>query len=375
MKARAAFVASFITLAATAAAAQAPQPNISNGKVEVRTGTGIDREITAVSAPNSTEAVWLAWRAPMVPGDRDLCGSWYVDRWGAFRGEMLGDQSIQVIGDAVTSVTPKPQFATPTGPVPLEGGTSLLVLVRAVGGRLERLRTIGDDCPLDAGGRTVYWLPGVTPAESLRYLTGLARAQQTDRALTSSERTIADSAVRAIGYHRDASADGVLEQIATSHPDQDVRRQAVLTIAGLRGASGLAFVNKLLATEKDSTRRRSLVTALGRSQEPSVVGHLRALTKDPDPGVRADASSLLVTRGGASVVPEALTILNNDADDTVKRRIVSAIGRLPADAGIPHLIQLARTTSSPVVRKEAVSVISQSKDPRAIAFLEEIIKR
>lgn len=374
MNARTALVTAVLALTTTAADAQAPQPNISNGKVEVRQGTAIEREIAAVSAPSATEPVWLAWRAPMVHGDRDLCSSWYTDRWGAFRGEMLGETNVQVVGGSVTA-DPRPQFATPTGPIPLEGGTSILVLVRTIGGQVERLRTISDDCPLDAGGRTVYWLPGVTPAESLRYLSGLTRAQQKDRALTSSERTIADSAVRAMGYHRETSADGMLEQLATSHPDSNVRRQAASTMGGLRGAAGLAAVTRLLSSEKDAERRRALVSAIGRSPEAAAVNQLRALTRDADSGVRAEAASLFVTRGGTSVVPEALQILENEKDDSVKRRIVSAIGRLPGDAGLPHLIQLARTSTNAVVRKEAVTVVSHSKDPRAIAFLEELIKK
>ena len=373
MNPRAALVTVVFAVTTTAAEAQAPQPNISNGKVEVRNGTAVDREIAAVSSPNSTEPVWLAWRAPMVPGDRDLCGSWYVERWGAFRGEMLNDTLIQVGSTGAT--TPQPQFGKPTGPIPLEGGTSILVLVRALGGQVERLRTVTDDCPLDAGGRTVYWLPGITPAESLRFLSGLTRAQQTDRALLSMERTLADSAVRAIGYHREAAADGMLEQMATSHPDADLRRQAASTMASLRGAAGLTVVNRLLAAEKDSARRRTLVSAIGRSPEAAAVAQLRALTRDADAGVRADAASLYVTRGGTSVIPEAVQILEKDTDDNVKRRIVIAIGRLPGDTAIPQLIQLARTSTNPVVRKEAVSVVSQSKDPRAIAFLEEIIKK
>jgi hypothetical protein len=38
------------------------------------------------------------------------------------------------------------------------------------------------------------------------------------------------------------------------------------------------------------------------------------------------------------------------------------------------LIQIARTNKNPEVQKQAVSVLSQSKDPRAIAYMEEILR-
>jgi len=82
-----------------------------------------------------------------------------------------------------------------------------------------------------------------------------------------------------------------------------------------------------------------------------------------------------VVRAGASSIPDALKAVSSDIDDTVRRRIVTAISRLPGDVSITTLLQLARATDNPVARKEATSALSQSKDPRAIAFLEEILKR
>jgi hypothetical protein len=38
------------------------------------------------------------------------------------------------------------------------------------------------------------------------------------------------------------------------------------------------------------------------------------------------------------------------------------------------LIQLARTSKDPEVKKQAVSLLSQSRDPRAVAYMEEILK-
>jgi HEAT repeat protein len=54
---------------------------------------------------------------------------------------------------------------------------------------------------------------------------------------------------------------------------------------------------------------------------------------------------------------------------------VSGLSRLPANDSIPALLQLARTSPNPVVRKEAVSALSHSKDPRAMALMEELIRR
>src|SRR5215207_7466875 len=122
-----------------------PQQQIQNGKLETRRAAAIDREIAALAA--SPDPVWVMWRVPMVDGDRNMC-SWYSDRDGMTRGHML-DYSV---GNTVIGGSTRPQIAPPTGPVQLESGTQLVVLARLLDGRLERLRTIGDDCPIDAQG-------------------------------------------------------------------------------------------------------------------------------------------------------------------------------------------------------------------------------
>jgi HEAT repeat protein len=354
----------------------APAPQIQNGKVEHRAGTNIDREIAAASPASAAEPSWVAWRAPMVEGDRDMC-SWYSDRLGTVRGMFIDDGMVYMSSTGVANPSnDRPQITAPKGPIPLEAGTNVVVLARLVGGRVERLRTAGDDCPLDAGGRTVYWLDGVTPAESIRFLTALAQAGPADRSPIDADRRVAETAVRAIGYHKDASADAALDRIAAEHRESGIRRQAASTLTSLRGARGVATVTRLLTTSKNTDERRALTSALGQSRDASAVPALRNLLSDADENVRGEAVYYAILRGGIAVVPDLLKTVATDKSDSVRKRAVSAIGRLPADAGVSQLLQIARSTSADAVsRKEAVSALSQSKDPRAIAFMEEILKR
>jgi HEAT repeat protein len=362
----------FVLALASVSPAAAQQPQIQNGKVEVRKDTAIDRAIAGVPAGGPDQAAWVAWKVPMVDGDRDIC-SWYSDRSGTVRGTYLDQGVVTMVSDSLVS-TPRPQIAAPTGPVPLEGGTHLVILARVIQGKVERLRMIGDDCPLDAGGRTVYWLDSVTPAESLRYLTTLVRAGAPDRAAFDQEQSHAQNALRAISYHRDSAADAALEQFATDPRDANVRRQATSYLGSMRGARGAATLAKFLAAEKDVDARRHLVAALGQSRDASAVETLRGLVRDPEVRVRAEAAYHYIVRGGAAALPEAQKLLASETVDSVRTRNVSAIGRLPPDTSIPALLQLARSDNA-AVRKQATSALSQSKDPRAIAFMEQLLKR
>ncbi len=52
-----------------------------------------------------------------------------------------------------------------------------------------------------------------------------------------------------------------------------------------------------------------------------------------------------------------------------------ALTQLPADESTTQLIRVARTNRNPQVRKQALFWLGQSKDPRALAYIEEVLTR
>ncbi len=341
-------------------AVEGQRPNIQNGRVETRAATAIEREIAAVGT--SASPVWVAWSVPMVAGDRNVCSTW-SDGNTFVRGETLE----RTDGSRPT------QFAPPSGPVRLEGGTSLVVLVRVIDGRLERLRSIGDDCPVDAGGATIHWLTGVTPAESVKYLDGLTRA---DALNVGTTRRLAESAVSAMALHQDASALPVLDRLSsTATADAALRRQAASGLAAHRGAEGFDRVVALIKTERGRDLRRSFVGALAQSPNEKATSVLLEIARtDADASVRGEAAMRYIRRAGQPALSTALAMLDKETDDEVKRRVIAGIGSLPESVAAPTLIQLAKTHPSVVVRKDAVSALGRFSDPQARALLEDLLR-
>ena len=72
-------------------------------------------------------------------------------------------------------------------------------------------------------------------------------------------------------------------------------------------------------------------------------------------------------------MPAITAAIDNDPDTAVKRQAVFALSQMPKDQGIPRLIELARSHSNPVVRKQAMFWLGQSKDQRAVDFFAEIL--
>jgi HEAT repeat protein len=204
-------------------------------------------------------------------------------------------------------------------------------------------------------------------------LTQPATAPDSLKVLAMRE-TIAQSALSAIALHRDPAADAVLERIAADRSDP-LRSRALARLGSSRGARGLTVLRQMLTSETTPEGRRQLASAIGASREPGAVDALRGLLKDSDAKVRAEAVARFAAAGGPAVVNDVVARIQQDDSPDVKRRATQAIANWPRGEGIAALLQLARSSTDAGVRKEAVSALSRSTDPRALAYMEELIKR
>lgn len=116
------------------------------------------------------------------------------------------------------------------------------------------------------------------------------------------------------------------------------------------------------------------IGALAETGGPGTVPAMIRLAKlNPSPRVREQAIFWLSQMAGEKAVGAISSAVANDPDTRVKERAVFALSQLPNDQGVPLLIHLAKSNKNPVVRKRAMFWLGQSKDPRALAFIEQIL--
>ncbi len=148
---------------------------------------------------------------------------------------------------------------------------------------------------------------------------------------------------------------------------------------GVRGPDSVAFLTALLANEDRTRASQKLadqaLSALAFHAEPKAVDTLidRARLADSS-HLRGQALFWLAQRAGDKAVQAISRALDDDPETEVKKKAVFALSQLPKDEGVPLLIQTARTNKNPAVRKQAFFWLGQSKDQRAIAFFEQILK-
>ena len=77
---------------------------------------------------------------------------------------------------------------------------------------------------------------------------------------------------------------------------------------------------------------------------------------------------------GERVVREMGRIAEDATEDReIRQMAVFALGRQPADEGVPALLRVARNDRDPEVRRMAIFWLGRSGDPRAISYFEEVL--
>ncbi|MGH9369911.1 MAG: HEAT repeat domain-containing protein [Vicinamibacterales bacterium] len=368
----------FATIAATLSAAAvsavvllAQQPRIGNGRIVSQPVTLREAFGSAVSAQG--DVAWIGYAVPVVDGERTMCCVSSGTR--RINGVVISDGSaccglcgLEPSGSR-ESTGSRTQQSAASGPIKLEGPDQMVVLFRIVNRQVERVRVFSDDCELDAGGRSVAWLTGVRPADSVALLESLVRAQADRRD------RVTDGAISAIALHEDGAADAALDRLLAASQPQTIRAKIPFWLGTARGGRGLGVLQRIIKDDPSADVKKKAVFGISQSREPSAVDILIDNARsNSDSSVRGEAIFWLGQKAGSKAAGAITDVIERDPDTDVKKRAVFALSQLPKTEAVPLLIQVARTHSNPAVKKQAIFWLGQSKDPRALDFFAEILK-
>ena len=355
----------------------AQQPRITNGKIAAQPASTPLTQSFQSLVSSQNDIGWIGYTVPVVDSERTMC-CFNGDNGTSINGQIVGDGRgccracrLEPAADGTTMSTRA--SATPVSAqgttVRLEPSEHMVVLFRIVDRAVERIRVFSEDCELDAGGRTITWLEGVRPADSVALLETFATPADGRRD------RIVDGAITGIALHGDAAADTSLERLVAPAQPEAVRKKVTFWLGNARGARGLAALRKILQSDLSAEVQKSAVFGVSQSREPGAQDVLIGLARnDANPKIRGEALFWIAQKAGAKVAATITEAIERDPDTEVKKRAVFALSQMPKDEGVPLLINVARTHTNPVVRKQAMFWLGQSKDPRAVEFFAEILR-
>lgn len=174
-------------------------------------------------------------------------------------------------------------------------------------------------------------------------------------------------------------ADGAVQRVRAVSNDcpVDAGSVPVRVLTDVKPAVSVAYLASLVRAEgTGKSTRDGALHALSLHADASAVPALVALARrDPSDRVRGQALFWLAQRAGREAAGTITEAIASDPETEVKEKAVFALSQLPKDEGVPLLIDVARKNRNPAVRRRAMFWLGQSKDPRALGFIEEVLLR
>lgn len=350
-----------LVLAASALPAQAPPaagaPPVANAKLETASAAaGLEAAVNQAGA-RGQEPLWAAWSVPMIPNQRYVCCLGQVGRKNWTRTACHLEGKNQSWGSNDDDKAAPDQ--------------ALLVLVRLQGKEIGKVGSYSATCQLDADGRRFLWLGEVRPEESVALLAKIIRSSE-----GSAKRPahVAEEAMTALSFHRNARADDVLEDLASPRHSGKLREDALFWIGQNRGERGARFLTSVVTSDADDEIRKKAIFSLSQSEAAGAADAIiRVSREDRVADVRGEALFWLAQMGDPKAPDVIFQAIDRDPDMEVRKKGVFALTQLPKGRGTPFLVRLGREGKQREIRKEALFWLAQSDDPTALQYLDKVL--
>jgi HEAT repeat protein len=158
----------------------------------------------------------------------------------------------------------------------------------------------------------------------------------------------------------------------------------VTDLGRVRARDAAEYLLGLAERSEGRVSRDAIMPAI-LADSVDISGRLLTIAKNQDAARQTRSSAItwlarpLSTTSERNVQPvaDALVSIAKDEDDNqgVRQQALRTLARLEHGAGTTALIQLARDTQRGWLAREAVSAVNSSGDPRARAYLREVVRK
>jgi HEAT repeat protein len=212
----------------------------------------------------------------------------------------------------------------------------------------------------------VNWLPKLMGDAGVTALEDVLRTEQDDRIQTAAVRTLASSdnprarkAIRAFIDRKDVPL--------------NLRREAIRSITiGRATTDDAAYLRELYARADNDELKQAIVGAASRIPGKETEDWILSIAKNPNEpsAVRGDAIGVVMRSG---TVAGWIALYDAAQSFDVRSRIVTALENRKEAEAADKLVDIAKTSTVPSLRLQAIRALTRRKDARVPQLLDEIM--
>jgi HEAT repeat protein len=186
-----------------------------------------------------------------------------------------------------------------------------------------------------------------------------------------------DSAVHALVEHESPRAVPIIGDVAINGKNLRARTHIIELVSSRRhGDDVVDQLFRIYDAVPELQVKKYVLAGLGNRKDPRAMVKLSEVARSAgDLQLRAQAIRTIANRGEGPTLDLLLPLYDAERDNDLKNGLLEAFGQYQDQRAYLKLEQVVRNSAEPIERrKTAIQMLSRSKDPQVITFLENMLK-
>jgi HEAT repeat protein len=236
----------------------------------------------------------------------------------------------------------------------------------------EAARYFLDEATRTSSHNAVYALAAAVFADSIDLIPDLSRLARS----ADSERDLRSRAVFWIGTYDDPAALRALRQLAGEETlDEDVRGSAIIALGRDDMSDDDVAWLRALYPGASSKLRDNIFLAVSRSDSPRASRWLAGVAADASESEHTREQAMFWLGQGRSPTEDLVRLYDRLPSATLRSHYTFVLSQRRDREALDKLIDVAEHDRDKSVRHQALFWLGQSKDPRALAFIRDLVTR
>lgn len=230
------------------------------------------------------------------------------------------------------------------------------------------IKVAREDPSADVRQDAIFWLSNVRDPRVVDLLAEMAN---------SSDPTIAEKAIFSLSNTRSERASQILRDIAQKDgASKQARDQAIFWLGNRKDPEAVNFLKGLYSRLNDKDLKdRVLFSVANQRGAGSGEWLVGIATDDREPMELRKQALFWAGNQRAAAITDITALYDKVKDREMKEQIIFVLSQNKAEASVDKLMDIARRDTDKDMRSKAVFWLGQSRDPRVLKFLEELINR
>ncbi|MCC6244373.1 MAG: HEAT repeat domain-containing protein [Gemmatimonadaceae bacterium] len=219
--------------------------------------------------------------------------------------------------------------------------------------------------------QAVFWMANVPTEEATTMLIDLAKKGE--------DLDLQKRALYSLSRSKSPRAASTLKEVAMdASANVELRGDALnwyMNGPGRTSEDALTFLKDVYGRADEGRFKQRVLQMIAMRKNDETRAFLTDVAQNSRESIDTRRSALYALSSAGASSTQLAQIYDRSMEVEFRQQVISALSSLRENAGIEKLIDIARNDKNAQLRKQAVSHLSRSKDPRALQLLTEIINR